>query len=87
MKNENKIKVKIMIHLSSIMLFLLGLIVLHTIINNLKYTEQVIFFNIIMPSTVPFDVAIVCLAISFSMEFMMTFKPLKIVVEKTNDSI
>lgn len=76
------VKLKIFNHLISIMLFLCGSVILHTITNNLQYSKQCMFFNIVIPWVVPFDTAFVCLGISFCIEFIMTFKPLKIIMEE-----
>lgn len=71
---------KIIIHIIAIFLFLCGLILLHVIYNNSDIYIRL--FGKHLHRSLVFDIGILCICLSFFIEFYMSFKPTKIIKEK-----
>jgi len=73
-------RIKQLFHIIAISLFLLGMTLIHTVLNN--QTNTFIFFNLILGKMVVIDSAILFSGIAFFIEFFLTFKPIKIMGEE-----
>jgi len=77
----NRNRIKILIHIAAISLFLSGLVISHAVINsviinpNIKFVD---FFGFSISRIFMLDFSIVFLGISFFIEFFMTFSPIRI---------
>jgi len=77
MKKINILRIKILIHLLSILLLLFGFTILHAVMN---WKESMMyFFNIPIFRIYIADIGFLCIGLSFSTEFLMTWKPIKII--------
>lgn len=71
-----KYQIKIIIHVSAIMFFLIGIIFIHAVMNN---TESMgYFFAITINRDIVFDLGFVFIGIAFFLEFCLTFKPIEV---------
>lgn len=71
--------IKLIIHIIAIICLLFGIILIHTILNY-KYNIYR-FFEILLHKTTILDIGIIFIGISFFMEFILSFKPIKIIIE------
>lgn len=72
------VKIKILAHIFSIVLFLFGMVVIHVVLNQIPGQQQISFFGALFDRTFIIDVGIVCCGVAFFIEFYMTFKPIEI---------
>lgn len=79
-----KLNSKLMLHITAISLFLFGAVVLHTIINNIRYSYN--FFWIKVNFTTVFDSGLLALGISFFIEFYMSFNQINIINQKIEEN-
>jgi len=70
-------RLKPLFHIIAISLFLFGMTLIHTVINNA--TNTFIFFNLILEKMIVLDSAILLSGVAFFIEFYLTFKPIKII--------
>lgn len=72
-------RLKILVHIVSIALFLLSMVAIHVILNfSDNLNNKIDFFGILIPKSFAIDLSILLAGISFFIEFFLTFKPIKI---------
>ena len=82
-------RVKILAHVGAIVFLLLGVVLLHVVVNHHPYVcgDQIVytniqFFDISLSRYVVMDIGFVLLGIGFFIEFLMTFKPIQLLTQE-----
>ena len=70
------VKLKIFLHIACLCLFLLGAVIIHTVLNS-DY-EMYDFFNISFRRIFLVDMGLLLIGIGFFLEFFLTFKPIEV---------
>ena len=81
-KNKNvRFLPKILIHIVAISFFMIGIVLLHAVMNTDSITF--IFFDLNnIPKGVVFDMGLMFIATGFFIEFMFTFRPIHVLTKK-----
>ena len=73
---NDKMKIKVLAHITAIIFFLIGCVMLHVLVNN--PSDVLLFFEILVSRCTVLDTSLILLGIGFFLEFYMSFKPMEV---------